>query len=68
VKDLADWRQQFDKKPFTMMGLALGGGILLGTAVWGRRSRHCHRRRALEEFLKELVPAVREEFPKLRCG
>jgi hypothetical protein len=39
VKDIADWRQQFQNSPFTMMGLALGGGILLSSVLGGRRSR-----------------------------
>src|SRR5690242_11081893 len=39
VKDIADWRRQFQNSPFTMMGLALGGGILLSSVLGGRRSR-----------------------------
>jgi hypothetical protein len=39
VKDIADWRQQFQNSPLTMMGLALGGGILLSSVLGGRRSR-----------------------------
>jgi hypothetical protein len=27
---LTDWRGQFEKRPLTMLGVAVGGGILLG--------------------------------------
>ena len=37
VKGATDWRVQFDKNPMMMMGVALGGGLLLGTMVGGRR-------------------------------
>jgi len=39
VKGITDWREQFHKSPFTMIGLAFGGGLLLATATGGRRSR-----------------------------
>lgn len=35
VKSAADWRMQFNKNPMLMMGVALGGGMLLGTMVSG---------------------------------
>jgi len=38
VKGATDWRMQFDKNPMLMMGVALGGGVLLGTMVGGKRS------------------------------
>ena len=31
VKQAADWRTYFDRNPMMVMGLALGGGVLLGT-------------------------------------
>jgi hypothetical protein len=31
VKQAADWRTYFDRNPMMLMGLALGGGVLLGT-------------------------------------
>jgi len=31
VKRSTDWRVQFDRNPMLMMGVALGGGLLLGT-------------------------------------
>ena len=43
VRNATDWRQQFQKRPFGMIGLAFGGGILLGMVI-GRshRSRRSH--------------------------
>jgi len=40
VKRTADWRAQFDRNPMLMIGVALGGGVLLGSIVNGavRRS------------------------------
>lgn len=37
VKRTADWRAQFDRNPMLMMGLALGGGLLLGTMTGSSR-------------------------------
>jgi hypothetical protein len=37
VKSAADWRVQFNKNPMLMMGVALGGGMLLGSMVGGSR-------------------------------
>jgi hypothetical protein len=39
VKDFADWRAKFRRSPFTMIGIAFGGGILLARALGRRRSR-----------------------------
>ena len=30
VKSITDWREQFRSNPMTMVGVAFGGGILLG--------------------------------------
>lgn len=38
VETLADWREQFRKRPFTLMGLAFGGGLLLAGMFPGKRS------------------------------
>jgi hypothetical protein len=38
VKELADWREQFQKNPFLMIGLAVGGGLLL-SSLGERRAR-----------------------------
>src|ERR1044071_688507 len=46
VKDATDWRKQFQKSPFTMIGIAFGGGILVAQVFGGgsRRSRrYCSR-------------------------
>jgi len=37
VKGATDWRVQFDKNPMLMMGVALGGGLLLGSIVGGSK-------------------------------
>ena len=39
VKRSTDWRAQFDRNPMLMIGVAMGGGLLIGTVVSGRRSR-----------------------------
>ncbi|HYP06908.1 MAG TPA: hypothetical protein VER03_11815 [Bryobacteraceae bacterium] len=43
VKSATDWRVQFDKNPMLMMGVALGGGILLGSIVGGSRKNSSNR-------------------------
>jgi len=43
VKRAADWRTQFDHNPMLMMGVALGGGLLLGTMTAGSSSRRSGR-------------------------
>ena len=37
VKSVTDWRRQFDNNPMTMIGAALGGGVLLSVMMNGRR-------------------------------
>jgi len=37
VKSATDWRVQFNKNPMLMMGVALGGGMLLGSMVGSSR-------------------------------
>ena len=49
VKTAVDWRAQFDQRPWVLMGLALGGGMLLGALSAGgkdesRRSAYSDRR------------------------
>ena len=39
VKRSTDWRAQFDRNPMLMMGVALGGGLLLGSIVGRSRDR-----------------------------
>ena len=38
VKSVTDWRQQFERNPMLMLGLALAGGFLLAN-ILGRRRR-----------------------------
>lgn len=33
VKQAADWRTYFDRNPLMLMGLALGGGVLVGSII-----------------------------------
>jgi hypothetical protein len=43
VKSATDWRVQFDKNPMLMMGVALGGGLLLGSIVGGSKKSSSSR-------------------------
>lgn len=45
VKITFDWRHQIDERPLTILGMAVGGGILL--AMFGRRQRSAVRSRAV---------------------
>ena len=37
VKSMTDWRKQFRKTPLPLIGVAFGGGILLGALTAGRK-------------------------------
>lgn len=39
VQSATDWKAHFQENPMTMMGLAMGGGIILA-AMLGNRKRH----------------------------
>ncbi len=39
VKSVTDWREQFQKNPMTMIGVAFGGGVLMASMLGGRK-RH----------------------------
>lgn len=39
VKSVTDWRQQFQKNPMTMIGVAFGGGVLLASMISGRKQQ-----------------------------
>jgi hypothetical protein len=44
VKGAFDWRVQFEHRPMTMIGIALGGGVLLSSLFGGRpRSRRSRK-------------------------
>ena len=43
VKSVTDWKQQFQTKPMTMLGVAFGGGVLLATMLGGRKHRRGER-------------------------
>lgn len=44
VRSATDWRQQFERRPLIFLGIALGGGVLVATALGRRNSgpRHVH--------------------------
>ena len=48
VKGTLDWRVQFEHRPMTMIGIALGGGALL-SSLFGRRSHSKHWRKISDE-------------------
>ena len=43
VKSATDWRQHFQTKPMTMIGIAFGGGILLARMLSGPKYRSAYR-------------------------
>ena len=49
VKSVTDWKQHFQTKPMTMLGMSFGAGILLATMMGGRRSRRTERRLSASE-------------------
>ena len=51
VKSATDWRQHFQTMPMTMIGVALGGGILLAAMTGG------HKRRRGERAISSNPPA-----------
>jgi hypothetical protein len=38
VKSATDWRQHFQARPMTMLGIAFGGGVLLATMLGGSKN------------------------------
>jgi hypothetical protein len=55
VRDVFDWRTQFDERPMTMLAVAFGGGLLASAFLPSRKSR---RRRADREQLDCGDPTV----------
>jgi hypothetical protein len=47
VKGTFDWRVQFENRPMTMIGIALGGGVLLSSLFGGRS--HSKRSRKISD-------------------
>jgi hypothetical protein len=45
VKRTADWRNHFEDNPALMLGLALGGGLIVGSMVGGSSSKRRYRYR-----------------------
>lgn len=44
VKDTVNWRTQFEQRPMTMLGIAVGGGLLLSAIVGsGSRTKYVSR-------------------------
>jgi len=43
VKDATDWRKQFQDRPFSVMGVAFGAGLILAAIIGGGRRRHYGR-------------------------
>ena len=50
VKAVTDWKQHFQKNPMTMLGVALGGGVLLATMIGGRRGSGRHSANGTNEL------------------
>ncbi len=45
VKAVADWRQQFRRNPFVMIGIAFTVGLIVALGLGGRRSARAHQPR-----------------------
>jgi hypothetical protein len=57
ARSLADWRMHFRKHPFALMGIALGGGALLGLLTSGTGARQAEFEE--ERFVEREEPAHR---------
>ena len=65
VKGTFDWRVQFEHRPMTMIGIALGGGVLL-SSLFGRRSHSKHWRQISDE--DRTAPPNDIQFPDTQNG
>ncbi len=48
VKNMADWRLQFEKHPVPFLGAAFGGGLVASLLIFGRRQAPDGRSRRAE--------------------
>jgi hypothetical protein len=62
IKDATDWRQQFQKNPITLIGVAFGGGVLLASML-GRQKR----RRYISEPPRTLEPHAGSDHQKSKA-
>jgi hypothetical protein len=53
VKSTTDWRAQVEKRPMTALGIAFGGGLLLGTMLPGMAHRRSKYRTAATQAYTE---------------
>ena len=49
VKDVTDWRKQFQDRPFSAMGVAFGAGMILA-AIVGEGRRRGRRWRYFDDY------------------
>jgi hypothetical protein len=64
VKGTFDWRVQFEHRPMTMIGIALGGGVLLSSLLGGRS----HSKRSRKRLHKGRTPPNDIQFPDPQNG
>ena len=58
VRTAADWREQVQRRPWVMVGLAFGGGVVLSALAGspGRRRRRARRVELAAEGPREVLP------------
>jgi hypothetical protein len=64
VKGTFDWRVQFEHRPMTMIGIALGGGVLLSSLFGGRS----HSKRSRKPLHKGRTAPNDIQFPDPQNG
>jgi hypothetical protein len=67
VKAVTDWRQQFQKNPMTMIGAAVGGGVLLATMIGGRRRSRLAGMSSSEPHARASAPHVGTDHQKQKA-
>jgi hypothetical protein len=53
VKGITDWKQHFQTKPWTMVGMAFGGGILLAKTFRGSKKKRVRTHRLSRPRLEQ---------------